>query len=303
MPKTVCIFGGSGFVGRYVVRRMQNAGWAVRIPSRKPPKTRELFKDINGVDVVAGDIRDDFAVERALDGVNAVVFSVGTFDQYGAQNFSAIQHFGASRVAELSEVAGVKSLVHISAIGADFEAQSLYQKSKAQGEAAVSSAFETATILRPSVIFGPEDQFFNRFAAMTRFNPILPLVGGSTLFQPVYVDDVAAAVEAALLKRTKGVFELGGPEVASFRDLMVQMLKIKNRERMIIDTPMPIARLMGWGFDLMPRLTGGVLPSGPITLDQVKSLAHDNIVAKDARGFDALGITPKSVAEILPSYL
>jgi len=303
MSKTICIFGGAGFVGRYVARRLHQAGWKIRIPTRKPDSAHAIFKDLPDIELLHCNILDEAAVVDAIKGVDAVVHSVGTFDQFGTNNFEAIQHQSAKRVAEAARDAGVARFVYLSAIGADLNAASQYQRSKAQGEAAVLAQFEDAVILRPSVIFGPEDQFFNRFAAMTRLSPILPLVGAATRFQPVYAGDVANGVEAVLTKLQSGVFELGGPDVASFRDLMKQMLAILERRRFIMDQPMPIARLMGWGFDLLPRLSGGVLPSGPITLDQVKSLACDNVVSADAQGFTTLGIAPKSIAEILPSYL
>nr|MDA3857126.1 complex I NDUFA9 subunit family protein [Roseovarius sp.] len=248
-------------------------------------------------------IRDDASVRAVLQGADAVVNCVGTFDRKGRNSFQAIQNEGASRIARIAVEEGVGQLVQISAIGADVESASAYARSKAEGEAGVIKYFPNAVILRPSVIFGAEDQFFNRFAGMTRFGPILPVVGAETRFQPVYVDDVAqAAVMGATGKAKPGIYELGGPETASFRALMKQMLTVIRRRRLIVNIPFGIAAVMGWGMDMIQTVTLGLVPA-QITRDQVKSLRVDNVVAPDARGFADLGITPVAIEAVLPDYL
>ncbi|HEY6918881.1 MAG TPA: sugar nucleotide-binding protein, partial [Tabrizicola sp.] len=191
-----------------------------------------------------------------------------------------------------------------SAIGADAQSDSDYARTKAEGEAAVLAAFPTAVILRPSIIFGTEDQFFNRFAAMTRMGPILPVVGGNTRFQPVYVDDVAqAAVKAVTGDAAPGIYELGGPEVDTFRGLMARMLKVVQRRRAVVGMPFFLARIMGFVFDMGQAVTLGLIENKMITRDQVKNLARDNVVSPSARGFADLGITPTALEAVLPEYL
>ena len=305
MSKLVTIYGGSGFVGRYIARRMAQAGWRVRVAVRRPNEAMHVkpYGVVGQVEPVFCNIRDDASVRAVLTGADAVVNCVGTFDRKGRNSFQAIQDEGASRIARLAAEEGVSHLVHISAIGADIEAASAYAQSKARGEAGVIKYFPNAVILRPSVIFGAEDQFFNRFAGMTRFGPILPVVGAETRFQPVYVDDVAqAAVMGATGTARPGIYELGGPEVVSFRKLMQQMLSVIRRRRLIVNIPFGIASVMGWMMDLIQTVTLGLIPA-QITRDQVKSLRVDNVVAPDARGFADLGITPVAVEAVLPDYL
>ncbi|TRD22076.1 complex I NDUFA9 subunit family protein [Palleronia caenipelagi] len=303
--KLVTIFGGTGFVGRYVARRMAQQGWRVRCASRNPndaPFVR-TYGVVGQVEPVFCNIRDDDSVRMIIQGSDAVVNCVGILAEGGKQTFEALQRDGAGRIARLAAEAGVERLVQISAIGADADSDSEYAQTKAAGEAAVLEAFPSATILRPSIIFGDEDEFFNRFAGMARFSPVLPLVGASTRFQPVYVDDVAAAAEKAVLGQAEaGVYELGGPDVATFRELMQEMLGVIQRRALILNTPMPVAKLMGWTFDLLGKLTFGLL-KGPLTLDQVRNLGNDNVVAEDARGLEDLGIRPTALEAILPTYL
>jgi len=305
MSKLVTIYGGSGFVGRYIARRMAQAGWRVRVAVRRPNEAMHVkpYGVVGQVEPVFCNIRDDASVRAVLTGADAVVNCVGTFDRKGRNSFQAIQNEGASRIARIAAEEGVDQLVQISAIGADVEADSAYAQSKAQGEAGVIRYFPNAVILRPSVIFGAEDQFFNRFAGMTRFGPVLPVVGAETKFQPVYVDDVAqAAVMGAMGTAKPGIYELGGPEVASFRKLMQQMLSVIRRRRLIVNIPFGIAAVMGWVMDMIQTLTLGLVPA-QITRDQVKSLRVDNVVAPDARGFADLGITPVAIEAVLPDYL
>lgn len=305
MSKLVTIYGGSGFVGRYIARRMAQAGWRVRVAVRRPNEAMHVkpYGVVGQVEPVFCNIRDDASVRAVLTGADAVINCVGTFDRKGRNSFQAIQKEGASRIARLAAEEGVAQLVHISAIGADLESDSAYAQSKAQGEAGVIENFPNAVILRPSIIFGAEDQFFNRFAGMTRFGPILPVVGAETKFQPVYVDDVAqAAVLGAMGKAESGIYELGGPEVATFRQLIQQMLTVIRRRRLIVNIPFGIASMMGGVMDLIQTVTLGLVPA-QITSDQVKSLRVDNVVAPGARGFADLGITPFAVEAVLPDYL
>jgi NADH dehydrogenase len=195
-------------------------------------------------------------------------------------------------------------MVHVSAIGADPESESDYARSKAMGEAGILQYMPSAVILRPSIIFGPEDQFFNRFASMTKLGPILPVVGADTKFQPVYVDDVARAAEKALTQGVPaGVYELGGPDVKTFRALMQDMLDTIHRRRLILNVPFFAARIMAFGFDLLQTVSGGLIKNGMITRDQVKNLARDNVVTEGMDGFGTLGIRPASLSSVLPEYL
>lgn len=306
MSKLVTIFGGSGFVGRYIARRLAKEGWRVRVAVRRPNEA--LFVRPYGVpgqvEPVACNIRDDASIQAVLRGADAVVNCVGVLNSVGANTFDAVQAQGAGRVARIAASLGVQRLVHVSAIGADAQSDSDYARSKAEGEAAVLAAFPTAVILRPSIIFGTEDQFFNRFAAMTRMGPILPVVGGNTHFQPVYVDDVAkAGVKAVTGEAAPGIYELGGPEVDTFRGLMGRMLKVIQRRRAVVNMPFFVARIMGFGFDMVQAITLGLIENKMITRDQVKNLRRDNVVAPGARGFAELGITPTSMEAVLPEYL
>lgn len=306
MSQLVTIFGGSGFVGRYIAQRMAKAGWRVRVAVRRPNEALHVkpYGAVGQVEPVFCNIRDDASVRAVLAGADAVVNCVGILNQTGRNRFDAVQADGAGRIARLATEAGVGRVVHISAIGADAGSDSLYQSSKGQGEALVTQAFPSAVILRPSVIFGVEDQFFNRFAGMTRFSPFLPVVGAQTRFQPVYVDDVAAAAEAALTRDVAaGVYELGGPEAATFRDLMAQMLTEIRRNRIIINVPFAVARIMGGALDVAQAVTFGLFTNGILTRDQVRNLARDNVVSAGARGFAELGLTPTPMHAILPSYL
>ncbi len=306
MAGLVTIFGGSGFVGRHVARRMAQAGWRVRVAVRRPNEALQVrpFGTPGQVEPIACNIRDDASVAAALRGADAVVNCVGILNAVGKQSFEAVQAEGAGRIARLAAAAGVAHLVQMSSIGADAASDSAYSRTKAAGEAAVLAAFPGAVILRPSVIFGTEDQFFNRFAGMARFGPILPVVGPATRFQPVHVDDVAqAAVLGATGQAAAGVYELGGPDVATFRDLMTKMLAVIRRRRLVLGLPFIVARIMAAGFDFLQFATGGLIENKMLTRDQVANLARDNVVSPDARGFAELGITPASLEAILPEYL
>ena len=305
MSKLVTIYGGSGFVGRYIARRMAQAGWRVRVAVRRPNEAMHVkpYGNVGQVEPVFCNIRDDDSVRAVMHGADAVVNCVGTFDRKGRNNFQAVQAEGATRIARLAAEEGVSHLVYLSAIGADAQSDSEYAQSKAAGEAGILEHFPQAVILRPSVIFGPEDQFFNRFAAMTRFGPVLPVVGGDTKFQPVYADDVAhAAALGAEGRAGPGIYELGGPEVATFRDLMKVMLKIIRRRRLILNIPFGVAAAMAWVMELVQTVTFGLIPP-QITRDQVRSLRVDNVASEGAKGFADLGIEPAAIEAVLPDYL
>ncbi|MCZ7674837.1 MAG: complex I NDUFA9 subunit family protein [Roseovarius sp.] len=303
--KLVTIYGGSGFVGRYIARRMARAGWRVRVAVRRPNEAMHVkpYGTVGQVEPVFCNIRDDDSVRAVMKGADAVINCVGTFERRGRNSFDAIQHEGAGRIARIAAEEGVARLVHISAIGADPQARSLYGQSKGRGEAAILAAYPGAVILRPSVVFGPEDAFFNRFAGMTRMGPVLPVVGAATRFQPVYADDVAAAAEMGAEGRAApGIYELGGPEVATFRELMQRMLRVIQRRRLIVNIPFWIAGILGWVMEIVQTVSLGLIPA-QITRDQAKSLRSDNVVSEGAKGFADLGIAPVALETVLPDYL
>ncbi len=306
MTRLITILGGSGFVGRYVARRMAQAGWRVRVATRRPNEAMfvRTYGVVGQVEPVLCNIRDETSVRAAVEGAEAVINCVGILNETGKNRFKAVQAEGAGRVARLAAEAGVQQFVQISAIGADPESDSAYARSKASGDAAVREAFPGAVILRPSIIFGPEDQFFNRFAGMTRFSPFLPIAGAKTRFQPVYVDDVAqAAAKAAMGEVTPGIYELGGPDVRSFRELMEGMLAQIRRKRVIVTLPWFLAHFAAWGFDLLQTITLGLFTNNQLTRDQVRQLRRDNVVGEGAKGFAELGITPVPMELVLPGYL
>ena len=305
MSKLVTIYGGSGFVGRYVARRMAKEGWRVRVAVRRPNEAIFVkpYGAVGQVEPILCNIRDDASVRDALRGADAVVNCVGILAPSGKNKFDAVQHEGAERVARMASEEGVGQLVQISAIGADLDSDSIYSQTKALGEEGVLQNFPTAVILRPSVVFGPEDEFFNRFASMSRFGPVLPIVGADTKFQPVYVDDVArAAVKGVLGQAASGVYELGGPKVATLRELVHSMLDVVRRRRLVVNIPFFVAGIMGRSFDIGTMLSGGLI-TGPFTKDQVRSLAKDNVVSDDAKGLVDLGIEPTAFEVVLPNYL
>lgn len=305
MSKLVTIYGGSGFVGRYIAQRLARQGWRVRVAVRRPNEALFVkpYGAVGQVEPVLCNVRDDASVARAMQGADAVVNCVGLLSELGRNTFTAVHLEAAKRIARQAAEQGVAQLVHLSAIGADAGSDCAYSKSKALGEIAVQAACPNAVILRPSVIFGTEDGFFNRFAAMARMLPIVPIVGAQTLFQPVYVDDVAHAAEQAVLGNAKpGIYELGGPDVENMRALMARMLTIIERKRGVVNMPFFVARFMAFWFDLWQTLSGGLIKS-PLTRDQVKALAQDVVVSPDAQGFGELGITAQPMGATLPEYL
>lgn len=306
MSKLVTIYGGSGFVGRYVARRMAKEGWRVRVAVRRPNEAIFVkpYGAVGQVEPVFCNIRDDASVALAMHGADAVVNCVGILAEQGKNKFNAVQAEGAARISRIAAENGITTMVHVSAIGADADSESDYARSKAEGEAAVLENFPSAVILRPSVIFGAEDGFFNRFADMANKSPIIPLVGAKTKFQPVYVDDVAkAAVAGVLGQAAPGVYELGGPEVASFADLIRKMLNVIERRKLVLSLPLLAGRLMGGAFDLAQFMTAGLFTNNVLTRDQVRNLARDNVVSSDAKSLADLGIDPVSLDAVLPDYL
>jgi len=305
MSKLVTIYGGSGFVGRYIARRLAKEGWRVRVAVRRPNEAMHVkpYGTPGQVEPVLCNIRDDASVRAVMQGADAVVNCVGILAENGKNRFGAVQAEGPGRVARIAAELGVTRMVQISAIGADAASKSDYARTKALGEQAVLEHMPNAVILRPSIIFGAEDQFFNRFARMAQLGPILPVVGADMRFQPVYVDDVArAAVLAVQGQAAPGIYELGGPEVSTFRQLMAQMLETIQRRRLIINIPFTVARIMGFSFDMLNKMTLGLVPA-QITRDQVRNLSRDNVVTEGARGFADLGISPISLEAVLPDYL
>ncbi|WP_340303091.1 complex I NDUFA9 subunit family protein [Roseobacter sp. HKCCD7870] len=306
MSKLVTIFGGSGFVGRYLARRMAKEGWRVRVAVRRPNEAGFVrpYGVVGQVEPVLANIRDDASVRAAIKGADAVVNCVGILVESGKNRFDAVQAEGAARIAKIAKEERAARLVHVSAIGADADSDSLYAQSKAQGEAGVKAAFPKAVILRPSIVFGPEDQFFNRFAAMARLSPFVPLMGAGSKFQPVYVDDLAqAAVTAILDDRFSGIYELGGPEKLSFRALIEKMLKVIGRRRVILSIPSLAAAPLAFGLDMAQAVTFGLFTNGVLTRDQLRQLKRDNVVSPKAKTLADFGITPTALDTVLPEYL
>lgn len=296
----IAVLGGSGFIGRYVVKRLVERGEVLTVGGRHAAgaKFLKLKGDVGQVGLVNIAIDDEAVLPAFLAGKDALVNCVGILYERGAQKFDIVHHAAPAKLARLAREARVERLIHISAIGADPRSTSAYARSKAAGEQAVRDAFPTATILRPSIVFGPEDDFFNRFAAMAVVLPVLPLIGGGeTRFQPVYVGDVASAVTRVLDDpATAGrTYELGGPKIYTFRALLEVMLAEIKRHRRFIELPFGLASLQA-------RLLS-LLPNPPLTPDQVEMLKSDNVVSPGALTLSTLGIEPEAVEAILPSYL
>jgi len=303
VPKLVTIFGGSGFLGRHIVGALAKRGYRIRVATRRPDLAGHLqpLGNVGQIQAVQANVRVRWSVDRAVEGSDHVINLVGVLFESGRQTFTNVQDFGARAVAEAARAAKAK-LTHGSAIGADLESPSAYARTKARGEKAVQETVKDAVIFRPSIVFGPEDGFFNRFAEMARLSPVLPLIGGGhTKFQPVYVGDVAEAYVRSVDGAVKGgkIYELGGPQVFTFRQCMEAMLEVIDRKRLFVPIPWWVARIQG---SIL-----GLLPNPPLTSDQVALLKLDNIVSAEAekqgRTLTGLGIQPQSTAAILPSYL
>jgi len=304
MRGLVTVFGGTGFVGRQVVRSLAKQGWRVRVAARNVGRGYRLrmLGDVGQIEVVQANLRNADSVGRALDGAEACVNLVGVLFEGGRQGFQTVHAMGARTIAEAAAARGVTRFVQISALGADADSPSKYARTKAEGEAAVRAAVPTAVILRPSVVFGPEDDFFNRFAAMAGVSPALPLPGGgATRFQPVYVGDVAAAVAPAVGHADCAAqpSEPGGPGGFPFRELMAFVLRETGKRRLLVPLPWPVASLIG----KVAALTSVVGVAPVLTADQVELLRSDNVVSDGAAGLEALGVTARSVEAIVPTYL
>lgn len=298
--KLVTVVGGSGFLGRYIVKILVQAGYRIRVLCRdgEAAKFLRTAGDLGQIAIQHADISMPETLHGKLDGSYAVINLVGVLYESGAQTFNALQWQGAGLVATLAKDAGVKRFVHISALGVDKATDSAYAGSKLMGERAVLAAFPLATILRPGLIFGAEDRFFNRFARMAMVFNILPLIGGGkTLFQPVYVMDVARAAASALEQdsATRKIYELGGPQVYSFKELLRFIARETRRKPFMIPIPFPLAKLMG--------VVAGWLPVPPLTLDQVRLLQHDVTVKAESLKLQDLGVSPTALEQTVPEYI
>jgi len=301
MQGLVTVFGGSGFVGGQVVRALAKAGHRVRVAVRNPNLAyrMRMLGDVGQIEVVQANVRNAPSVARAVEGAEAVVNLVGVLWESGRQKFQTLHVMGAKTVAEQAKAAGATRLVQISSIGADADSPSKYQRTKAEGEAAVRAAFPGAVVIRPSIVFGPEDKFFNKFGQMAALFPALPLIGGGeTKFQPVYVGDVAAVVAKAVSNpAAEGLtYELGGPAVYSFKEILEFILRETGRNRLLAPLPWFAANFIGKVGDLSP-----ITP--PLTSDQVESLKADNVANNGLPGLAEAGVIPTAVEAVVPSYL
>lgn len=302
--KLITVFGGSGFVGRHTVYALAKAGYRIRVAVRRPELAGFLrsYGLVGQIHPIQANVRDEASVRRALINADGVVNLVGILSPSGKQTFHAVHADGAALIARMARETGVRQMVHVSAIGAERSSASRYARTKAEGEDAVLQAFPSAVILRPSIVFGPEDDFFNRFARMAQFSPFMPLVGfGKTRFQPVYVGDVAEAVVAVLGDKAKmgATYELGGPQVYTFRELLDKVAQYTHRKRPYFPIPFWLAKLQA--------LFLQILPNPVLTVDQVRLLQQDNVVSQEAKDaglvIEELGITPQSIDVIVPEYL
>ena len=301
----ITVFGGSGFVGRHIVRALAKAGYRVRVAARRPHLAQDLrvMGVVGQVQLVQANVRVASSVARALEGASGVVNLVGVLNESGRQTFTRLHALGAKTVAEAAASAGIDRVVHVSAIGADADSPSRYARTKAEGESAVATARPTATILRPSIVFGAGDSFFNRFASMARFVPALPLFGGGkTRFQPVFAGDVARAVLAALENDdARGrTYELGGPGVYSFAELMRFILEEIDRPRVLLPLPWAVGNVIAMGAEI-----AAILPfvEPVITRDQLVQLKRDNVVSEGVGTLADLGIAGETIDAIVPAYL
>ncbi|WP_084406053.1 complex I NDUFA9 subunit family protein [Pseudovibrio sp. Ad5] len=302
--KLITVFGGSGFIGRHVIRILAERGYSVRAAVRHPDLAEHLqpLGAVGQIMPVAASVRNKKSVERAVEGACAVINLVGILYESGAQKFDSVQAKGPATVAEVCKEQGIDNLVHVSAIGADENSPAVYARTKAAGEKAVLDAMPDAVIFRPSIVFGPEDDFFNRFGSMAQLFPVLPLIGGGhTKFQPVYVGDVALAIANAIEGKAEAgkIYELGGPQVATFKECLQLLMQVIHRKRMLVTLPFLIARIQAKFMQLLPKPM--------LTVDQVNLLKSDNVVSREAqsekRTFEGLGIEPHSMEAILPTYL
>lgn len=303
MQNLVTVFGGSGFIGTQVVRQLAKADWRIRVAVRQPnlAYAMRLQGDVGQIDIVQANIRDAPSIHRALDGAAAAVNLVGVLREQGRQSFQSVHVAGARNVAEAARAEGVTRLVQMSAIGADLHSPAKYGRTKAEGEVAAREIYPDAVIARPSIVFGPGDSFFNRFASMALASPVLPLIGGGlTRFQPVFVGDVANAIARMVSDASAAgqTYELGGPAAFTFRRLMELMLQEIDRRRLLLPLPFPVASALGALGDL-----AGLVVEPPVTADQVRLLRVDNVVSGQYPGLAELGVRPTTLEAVLPTYL
>ncbi|MDE2487872.1 MAG: complex I NDUFA9 subunit family protein [Alphaproteobacteria bacterium] len=303
MQNLVTVFGGSGFIGTQAVRQLAKLGWRIRVAVRQPnlAYAMRLHGDVGQIDIVQANVRNEASVRRALEGATASLNLVSVLYEQGRQGFQALNVMGARNIAQAARAAGVSRVVQVSALGADLNSPAKYARSKAEGEVAVREVYPDAVIVRPSVVFGQDDHFFNKFAQMAVTSPAIPLIGGgATRLQPVFVGDVGKALARAVTSTESAgqTYELGGPAVLTFRQLMEMMLREIERPRILLPVPFLAAGLLGGVGDLMSAVA-----APPVTSDQVKLLRADNVVTGAYPGLEALGVTPTTLEAVLPSYL
>lgn len=300
MERLVTLVGGSGFIGRVLVERLARRGWRIRVAVRNRARALRLkpLADIGQIDIRAADLLDPASIAAAMEGAQAAVNLVGILAPSGRYDFEAVQARGAGLAAAAAREAGARAFTHVSAIGADPQSPSAYGRSKAEGERLVREAFPTAAIVRPSLVFGPDDGFTNRFAGLIATAPVVPVIAGDTKFQPVYVGDVADAIVATLERQFEGLgpetFELGGPDILSMREINRWLMRETGHDKRLVDVPPTLASLIA---------TFGFLPGAPITHDQLAMLARDNVADPAVPGLAELGISPTSMAAAAPQWL
>lgn len=301
--KLITIFGGSGFVGRQLVQELAKDGHRIRVAVRRPDLAGDVkpLGAVGQIQPIQANVRFPDSVIRAVKGADIVINLIGILSQGGKQRFDVVQTQGAKTVAEAAKIAGVETLVHMSALGANKESKSEYARSKALGEEAVLKEFPKAVIIRPSIIFGLDDGFFNLFGALARLSPVLPLVGGETKMQPIYVGDVAQAIAVAANGGVKGgkIYEIGGPEIETMGELMQRVLRESGRSNFVLPLPTPVAKFVGSILQ--------ILPNPMLTADQVILLQSDNVVSDEAmkqkRNLSAFGVKPTTMDAVLPTYM
>ena len=295
----VAVLGGSGFLGRYIVQEFARSGALIRVGCRHPEEALFLKTqgEVGQIQLQACNIRDDESVKSFVENADIVINLVGIMYQTGQQTFTKVHAAGAERVARLAKQAGVRQLIHISALGVASDSDSYYSQTKGLAEQLVRQQFPEAVMIKPSLVFGPEDKFFNRFGEMAMYSPILPIFGGgNTRYQPVYVKDVAEAVFQVAEQEIKGqAFELGGPEVFTYKEMMQLILAETGRKCLMVPTPVFLGKMVG--------VFAQMLPKPPLTVDQMKLLSKDNIVQDGAKKLGDLGVAPHSLREILPTYI
>ena len=303
--KVVTVFGGSGFLGRYVVRQLASRGFFIRVIARNPNEALflKVYGKVGQIQLIGGDIKEELKIHEYIKGSSCVINCVATFFETRTQSFNVLHVSAAKNLAKIAKKEGVNQFIHISSLGASTESSSQLLRSKGAGEEAVLECFPNSNIIRPSLIFGTEDTFFNRFAKLSSISPFIPVVGPETKFQPVYVDDVAKVINLLVeTDQKKKYLELGGDETYTFRELIKLLLAEIKRKRLILKIPFSIARVMAATNDFFRSILGDVVPAF-LTLAQVKSLEKDNVVGRDSEKFSDFGIVPKKLKIVLPTIV